>query len=98
LDKVAERYGELFDPLYDEVERLWGRGAEATLRGERAVLQILQPFAATYDTGGVERSIEEVESSGEISAYLKASIKAQIILLNREPARNRVAKYPNVPR
>ena len=45
----------------------------------------MEPLLASEESGGVERTLDELETSGELGPYLKAALRSEQILLNRKP-------------
>ncbi len=43
------------------------------------------PLLASEDSGGIERGWDELKAGGELGPYLKAALKREEILLNRQP-------------
>ena len=62
---------------------------EAALRGLLAECRVVEPLAAALATGGVERSADELHTSGRLGTYLTAAFKAQRALLDRSVAHRR---------
>jgi hypothetical protein len=51
---------------------------------------------ATY-TGGVERTAAELERDGKLGTYLHWALRAELLLLQRAPAHQRVQGKVKVP-
>lgn len=50
-----------------------------------ALWRTVEPLLASEESGGVERTIDELETNGELGPYLKAALRREQILLHRKP-------------
>lgn len=84
------RYAGYFKSVKEAAVRRWGTGApEREYRLALAEYRMVEPLLRGRVSGGVERTLTELQASGELAVYLAAAARAQRILLQRPSAHER---------
>jgi hypothetical protein len=73
IEKFIERTGGWSEPLWPEEPRI-----------RLAVFRALEPLTAAEATEGVERSIQDLHLDGVLARFLRAALRCEQILLERE--------------
>lgn len=74
--KKAISYRSYFHRLHVEIAKRWGETNEALVRRRVAESRIVAPLLATTRTGGIERSLEELDAADELGRYLQHAVEA----------------------
>lgn len=92
------RYAEYFTPLENAVKASWSK-EEREARLAVAEYRILAPLVRGHISGGVERTLADLDVTGELGSYLRAMVQAECLLLRRASDYDRVQEgFPARPR
>jgi hypothetical protein len=93
-DKVVTRLRVRYPAHFARLEKAVASWPDLDVEREARLALAEYRVVAPLVGGPVERTIEELEQSGELVAYLQVAITAECILLKRAPADQRVKAVP----
>ena len=88
------KYGRYFRTFLEKVR---GRSVLPPSEDKRcwlALYRAVEPLCDSADTGGVERTWEEMDEAGHLRSYLKVALKREELLMDRERDLIRIRRFP----